>query len=59
LLADERAKSVIRGLRTERLEQAVRLERVHHATFGDDIMTRGFVTYPGRLSADETVLGHG
>jgi diaminohydroxyphosphoribosylaminopyrimidine deaminase/5-amino-6-(5-phosphoribosylamino)uracil reductase len=59
LLADERAKSVIRGLRTEKLEQAIRLERVQHATFGDDVMSRGFVAYPGKLVADETVLGHG
>jgi diaminohydroxyphosphoribosylaminopyrimidine deaminase/5-amino-6-(5-phosphoribosylamino)uracil reductase len=59
LFADERAKSVIRGLRTERLDHAIRLERVHHATFGDDVMSRGFVAYPGKLIADETVLGHG
>lgn len=59
LFADDRAKSVIRGLRTEKLDQAIRLDHVHHATFGDDIMTRGFVVYPGKLHADETVLGHG
>ena len=59
LFADERARSVMRGLRTEGLDHAIRLERVHHATFGDDILTRGHVVYPGKLTADETVLGHG
>jgi len=59
LLADDRAKPLTRGLRTEKLDQAIRLERVHHATFGDDILTRGHVVYPGRLFPDESALGHG
>jgi diaminohydroxyphosphoribosylaminopyrimidine deaminase/5-amino-6-(5-phosphoribosylamino)uracil reductase len=58
LFADDRAHSVMRGLRTEKLEQAVRLERVRHDTFGDDQLMRGFVAYPGGLSVDETVFGH-
>lgn len=59
LFADERAKSMMRGLRTEKLDHAVRLENVRHVIFGDDVLTRGHVVYPGRLHADETVLGHG
>lgn len=59
LFADDRARPVMRGLRTEKLEHAVRLERVRHASFGDDQLMRGFVTYPGRLSIDETVFGNG
>jgi diaminohydroxyphosphoribosylaminopyrimidine deaminase/5-amino-6-(5-phosphoribosylamino)uracil reductase len=59
LFADQRAQSVVRGLRTETLDQAVRLRDVRHATFGDDQLMRGFVAYPERLSVDETALGHG
>lgn len=58
LFADDRAKGMFRGLRTERLEEAVRLKNVRHAAFGDDQMMRGEVHYPERLSVDETVLGH-
>lgn len=53
LFADDRAKPVARGLRTEQLEQAIRLERVRHANFGDDELMRGFIAYPGKLHADE------
>lgn len=56
LLADDRAKPVLRGLRVERLEQAIRLEHVRHATFGDDALMRGFVVLPGKLNADERPL---
>jgi hypothetical protein len=59
LFADDRAKAPLRGLRTERLDQALRLERVRHASFGDDGLMRGFIVYPGKFSVDETVLGHG
>jgi diaminohydroxyphosphoribosylaminopyrimidine deaminase / 5-amino-6-(5-phosphoribosylamino)uracil reductase len=59
LFADDRAKAPLRGLRTERLDQALRLERVRHASFGDDGLMRGFTVYPGKFSVDETVLGHG
>ncbi len=59
LLADDRARAFARGLRTDRLEQAVRLEDVRHATFGDDQLVHGRVVYPGRLSVDETVFGNG
>jgi len=58
-LADQRALPAMRGLRTERLEQGVRLEGVHHASLGDDQLMRGHVVYPGKLSIDETLSGHG
>lgn len=54
-LADQRALPAMRGLRTERLDQGVRLERVHHASLGDDQLMRGHVVYPGKLAIDETV----
>jgi diaminohydroxyphosphoribosylaminopyrimidine deaminase/5-amino-6-(5-phosphoribosylamino)uracil reductase len=59
LFGDDRARPMFRGLRTERLDQAVRLERVRHLALGDDQLVRGTVAYPGRMSVDETVFGHG
>jgi diaminohydroxyphosphoribosylaminopyrimidine deaminase/5-amino-6-(5-phosphoribosylamino)uracil reductase len=59
LLADDRAKPMLNGLRTEKLTQAVRLADVHHATLGDDMLTRGRVIYPEKLFVDETVFSLG
>ena len=59
LLADERAKSVLLGLRTEKLAQAVRLAQVRHASFGDDQLMRGRVVYPPAISLDEALAGLG
>lgn len=56
LLADEKGKAVFRGLRTEHLNQAVRLERVRHETHGADVLTRGFLHYPERMFVDEAVF---
>jgi len=56
LFADDKAKTIFRGLRTEHLPQAVRLERVRHETLGDDVLTRGFLKYPEKLSVDETAF---
>ena len=53
LLGDERAKSGFSGLRTEKLEQAVRLAEVRHEAFGDDQLMRGRVVYPAKLTVDE------
>ena len=53
LFADERAKPAVSGLRLEKLEQAVRIERVRQATLGEDQLMRGYVGYPGRLVLDE------
>jgi diaminohydroxyphosphoribosylaminopyrimidine deaminase/5-amino-6-(5-phosphoribosylamino)uracil reductase len=55
LLADEKAKSAWHGLRTEKLAQAVRLERVRHASFGDDQLMRGRVVYPPKINVDENI----
>lgn len=59
LLGDDKAKSVYRGFRTERLAHAIRLENVHHQVFGDDQLMRGFVSYPSKLDVDETVFSNG
>jgi diaminohydroxyphosphoribosylaminopyrimidine deaminase/5-amino-6-(5-phosphoribosylamino)uracil reductase len=56
LLADDRAKPMLNGLRTEKLTQAIRMADVHHAVFGEDMLTRGRVVYPDKLFVDETVF---
>ena len=56
LLADDRAKPMLNGLRTEKLAQAIRMTEVHHAVFGEDMLTRGRVVYPEKLNVDETVF---
>jgi len=56
LFGDDRAKPMMRGLRTERLHQAVRLTEPQHTILGDDVLTRGRVVYPNDLSLDETVF---
>lgn len=57
LFADDKAKSILSGLRPERLTQAVRLDEVRHETFGGDVLMRGNVVYPDKLLVDETVFG--
>jgi diaminohydroxyphosphoribosylaminopyrimidine deaminase/5-amino-6-(5-phosphoribosylamino)uracil reductase len=59
LLADGKGRSLLTGLRTERLLDAVRLTDVQHSILGDDTLTRGRVKYPERMFADETVFGLG
>jgi len=59
LLADEKAKPMLTGLRTEKLAQALRLADVRSEIFGDDVLTRGHVVYPPKLSIDETVFSLG
>lgn len=59
LLGDERAKSVFKGLRTEKLANAVRIENVRHASFGPDQLMRGRVAYPEKLQVDETTFSLG
>ncbi|MFY9925719.1 MAG: bifunctional diaminohydroxyphosphoribosylaminopyrimidine deaminase/5-amino-6-(5-phosphoribosylamino)uracil reductase RibD [Opitutaceae bacterium] len=56
LLADERAKPVLSGLRMERLAQAIRLSDLRRATLGDDALVRGRVAYPDRIQVDETLF---
>ena len=59
LLADDRAKSALGGLRTEKLSNAIRLAEVRHEPFGDDVLTRGRVTYPAQMFIDETTFSLG
>jgi diaminohydroxyphosphoribosylaminopyrimidine deaminase/5-amino-6-(5-phosphoribosylamino)uracil reductase len=59
LFADDKAKSVFSGLRTEKMENAIRLAGVRHETFGDDLLTRGRVVYPEKMFVDETVFSVG
>lgn len=56
LLADDKGKSILRGLRTETLDHAIRLERVRHEVHGDDALMRGFVKYPDKMFVDEAVF---
>ncbi|MDP2137018.1 MAG: bifunctional diaminohydroxyphosphoribosylaminopyrimidine deaminase/5-amino-6-(5-phosphoribosylamino)uracil reductase RibD [Candidatus Didemnitutus sp.] len=56
LFADDKSKSILRGLRTESLANAVRLERVRHEVHGDDALIRGFVKYPEKLNIDEAAF---
>jgi diaminohydroxyphosphoribosylaminopyrimidine deaminase/5-amino-6-(5-phosphoribosylamino)uracil reductase len=59
LLADDRAKPMLSGLRAEKLVNAVRLGDVRHEIFGDDILTRGRVDYPAQMFIDETTFSLG
>lgn len=59
LLADEKAKGIFGGLRTEKVAGAVRLANIRHETFGDDELMRGRVVYPEKLQVDETVYSLG
>jgi len=52
LLGDDKAKPVYRGLRIEKLSQALRLDSPRHESFGDDQLMRGFLSYPTRLDVD-------
>ena len=56
LLADDKGKSILRGLRTETLAEAIRLERVRHEIHGDDSLMRGFVKYPATITVDEATF---
>lgn len=56
LFADDKAKSILRGLRTEALENAIRLGQVRHEVLGDDSLMRGFVKYPDKMFVDEATF---
>lgn len=56
LFADDKGRSILRGLRTETLAQAIRLERVRHEVHGDDMLLRGFVRYPEKMFVDEATF---
>jgi diaminohydroxyphosphoribosylaminopyrimidine deaminase/5-amino-6-(5-phosphoribosylamino)uracil reductase len=59
LLGDDKARSMLGGLRTEKLPQALRLADVRHARFGEDTLCRGRVVYPEKLQVDERAIGLG
>jgi len=56
LFADDKGKGILRGLRTETLAGAIRLERIRHEAHGDDMLTRGYVRYPEKMIIDEGVF---
>jgi diaminohydroxyphosphoribosylaminopyrimidine deaminase / 5-amino-6-(5-phosphoribosylamino)uracil reductase len=56
LLADEKAKPLLGGLRTERLADALRMADVRREILGDDVLTRGRLEYPEKLQIDETTF---
>jgi len=58
-LADERAKAMLGGLRTERLDQALRLADVRHEVLGSDFLVRGRLAYPEKMQIDETTFSLG
>lgn len=59
IFGDGRARSVLVGLRTETVAQALRLSDVRRATLGDDSLVRGRVVYPERIHIDETLFSLG
>jgi diaminohydroxyphosphoribosylaminopyrimidine deaminase/5-amino-6-(5-phosphoribosylamino)uracil reductase len=56
LFADEKGKSILRGLRTETLANAIRLERVKHEIHGEDSLMRGYERYPEKMFVDEAAF---
>jgi diaminohydroxyphosphoribosylaminopyrimidine deaminase/5-amino-6-(5-phosphoribosylamino)uracil reductase len=56
LLADDRSKPMLSGLRTEKLADALRLAGVRHEILGEDTLTRGRVVYPRGMQVDEAAL---
>jgi diaminohydroxyphosphoribosylaminopyrimidine deaminase/5-amino-6-(5-phosphoribosylamino)uracil reductase len=56
LFADDKGKAILRGLRTETLENAIRLGSVRHEVHGDDALMRGFVRYPEKMFVDEATF---
>jgi diaminohydroxyphosphoribosylaminopyrimidine deaminase/5-amino-6-(5-phosphoribosylamino)uracil reductase len=56
LFADDKGKAILRGLRTESLANAIRLEQVRHEVQGDDALMRGFVRYPEKMFVDEATF---
>jgi diaminohydroxyphosphoribosylaminopyrimidine deaminase/5-amino-6-(5-phosphoribosylamino)uracil reductase len=56
LFADDKGKAILRGLRTETLANAIRLDQVRHEVHGDDALMRGFVRYPEKMFIDEATF---
>ncbi len=57
--ADDRAKPVMSGLRTEKIAHAIRMDSVRHEILGADVLTRGRMAYPDEFHVDETVFSLG
>ena len=56
--ADRKARSVFRGLRTESLEDILRLRNLRRETFKQDSLVRGYLDYPERMQIDEALFGN-
>jgi diaminohydroxyphosphoribosylaminopyrimidine deaminase/5-amino-6-(5-phosphoribosylamino)uracil reductase len=56
LFADDKGKAILRGLRTEALANAIRLDQVRHEVHGEDALMRGFVRYPEKMFVDEATF---
>ena len=56
LFADDKSKGILRGMRTETLANAIRLDRVKHEIHGDDTLMRGYVRYPEKMFVDEATF---
>ena len=56
ILGDEKAKPVLRGLRTERLANALRLTDLRHEMLSPDFLIRGRVQYPDKIQVDEATF---
>ncbi len=46
LLADDKALPAFRGLNTSEMSDAIILSQPHHLLLGEDVLSRGFLTYP-------------
>jgi diaminohydroxyphosphoribosylaminopyrimidine deaminase/5-amino-6-(5-phosphoribosylamino)uracil reductase len=56
LFADDRAKPMLNGMRTERIASALRLTEVRHEALGCDLLMRGRMVYPEKLQIDEATF---
>jgi diaminohydroxyphosphoribosylaminopyrimidine deaminase/5-amino-6-(5-phosphoribosylamino)uracil reductase len=59
LFADDRAKPMFNGLRTEKPANGIRLANVRNEMHGDDVLTRGDIVYPEKMFVDETTFSLG
>ncbi len=57
ILADDKAKTMFTGLRSERIDQALRLADIRHETFDGDMLMHGRMVYPDKMLVDETAFG--
>jgi diaminohydroxyphosphoribosylaminopyrimidine deaminase/5-amino-6-(5-phosphoribosylamino)uracil reductase len=52
LLADDKAKPALAGLRTDDLRQSIRLADLKRAEFDEDALVRGRVVYPEKMEIE-------